>query len=107
MTVIGIAEETQSVVFSIVAGIMHIGNIAFREDGNYAVPTDDGCKCLNLISLLNPIKIFSIVLYSFRVSFISLWYHCRSSTYEFNQVFICLFLFAEMLFIIIIISKVG
>lgn len=51
MTVIGIAEETQSVVFSIVAGIMHIGNIAFREDGNYAVPTDDGCKYLKLISV--------------------------------------------------------
>ncbi|KAI6652209.1 Unconventional myosin-Ie-like isoform X2 [Oopsacas minuta] len=42
MTVVGLSEETQSVVFSIVAGIMHIGNIAFREDGNYAVPTDDG-----------------------------------------------------------------
>ena len=44
MTVVGLSEETQSVVFSIVSGVMHLGNIAFSEDGNYAVPTDDGCE---------------------------------------------------------------
>ena len=44
MTVVGLSEEIQSIVFSIVAGVMHLGNIAFREDGNYAVPSDDGCK---------------------------------------------------------------
>lgn len=42
MTVVGLSEEIQSIVFSIVAGVMHLGNIAFREDGNYAVPSDDG-----------------------------------------------------------------
>lgn len=42
MDVIGITGETQDNVLNIVAGILHLGNIAFTEDGNYAVPEDDG-----------------------------------------------------------------
>jgi len=36
MSVMGITEENQYHVLSIVAGIMHLGNITFREQGNYA-----------------------------------------------------------------------
>ena len=42
-------EETQNNILNIVAGILHLGNIAFAEDGNYAIPEDDGCK-LNILS---------------------------------------------------------
>uniref|UniRef100_A0A8B9PZ11 Myosin IF n=1 Tax=Apteryx owenii TaxID=8824 RepID=A0A8B9PZ11_APTOW len=36
MQVIGICGEDQQLVLQIVAGILHLGNISFREEGNYA-----------------------------------------------------------------------
>ena len=39
-----ISGDTQANVLNIVAGILHLGNISFNEDGNYAVPEDDGCR---------------------------------------------------------------
>ena len=44
MDVMDIGPDTQTDIFNIVAGILHIGNISFTEEGNYAVPEDDGCK---------------------------------------------------------------
>ncbi|KAG9276238.1 unconventional myosin-Ie-like [Astyanax mexicanus] len=37
MSVIGLSVEEQDTVLQIVAGILHLGNITFREEGNYAV----------------------------------------------------------------------
>ncbi|KAM4690360.1 unconventional myosin-Ie-like [Rhinophrynus dorsalis] len=37
MDVVGISHEDQTAVLQIVAGILHLGNIAFKESGNYAV----------------------------------------------------------------------
>ena len=45
MEVMNISGETQANVLNIVAGILHLGNISFSEDGNYAIPEDDGCEC--------------------------------------------------------------
>ncbi|XP_077187650.1 unconventional myosin-If isoform X2 [Paroedura picta] len=36
MGVIGIADQDQQLVLQIVAGILHLGNIGFHEEGNYA-----------------------------------------------------------------------
>ncbi|XP_043994741.1 unconventional myosin-Ie isoform X1 [Gambusia affinis] len=36
MDVIGISAEDRSMVLQIVAGVLHVGNITFRESGNYA-----------------------------------------------------------------------
>ncbi len=44
MEVMNISGETQVNVLNIVAGILHIGNIAFSEVDNYAVPEDNGCN---------------------------------------------------------------
>ena len=44
MSVIGIAEEDQENVLSCVAGILHLGNILFKEKDNYAIVQDDECK---------------------------------------------------------------
>ena len=44
MEVMHISGETQAHVLNIVAGILHLGNIAFSESGNYAIPEDDGCE---------------------------------------------------------------
>lgn len=41
MDVIGISDEDQGNVLQIVAGVLHLGNISFDEQGNYAVPSDD------------------------------------------------------------------
>ncbi|XP_048583332.1 uncharacterized protein LOC5501785 isoform X2 [Nematostella vectensis] len=41
MDVIGISDEIQADVLALVAGVLHLGNISFREDGNYAVPLDE------------------------------------------------------------------
>ncbi|KAI1886016.1 hypothetical protein AGOR_G00209700 [Albula goreensis] len=37
MSVVGLSADEQATVLQIVAGILHLGNIAFREEGNYAV----------------------------------------------------------------------
>ncbi|KAM8920932.1 unconventional myosin-Ie-like isoform 2-T2 [Pelodytes ibericus] len=37
MDVVGLSHEAQASVLQIVAGILHLGNIAFKESGNYAV----------------------------------------------------------------------
>ncbi|KAL8611996.1 Unconventional myosin-Ie [Nucella lapillus] len=37
MQVIGIEQDTQLTVLSLVAGILHLGNVSFQEEGNYAV----------------------------------------------------------------------
>ena len=44
METMGISLEDQATVFQLVAGILHLGNIAFVEDGNYAKPENDECK---------------------------------------------------------------
>ena len=43
MDVIGISDDDQASVLQIVAGVLHLGNISFTEQGNYAVPSDDEC----------------------------------------------------------------
>ncbi|XP_064390451.1 unconventional myosin-Ie-like [Halichondria panicea] len=42
MDVMEIDGDTQTNILQIIAGILHLGNIAFSEDGNYAIPEDDG-----------------------------------------------------------------
>ncbi|KAL0985307.1 hypothetical protein UPYG_G00155280 [Umbra pygmaea] len=37
MSVVGLSLDEQDTVLQIVAGILHLGNIAFKEEGNYAV----------------------------------------------------------------------
>ncbi|KAJ8398452.1 hypothetical protein AAFF_G00427070 [Aldrovandia affinis] len=37
MSVVGLSADEQATVLQIVAGILHLGNIAFREEGNYAM----------------------------------------------------------------------
>ena len=46
MQVIGIPTETQNDILSIVAGILHLGNISFTESGNYATIQNDDCESL-------------------------------------------------------------
>ncbi|KAM6967963.1 myosin IEb [Aplochiton taeniatus] len=42
MSVVGLSLDEQELVLQIVAGVLHLGNIAFREEGNYAtVESDD------------------------------------------------------------------
>lgn len=47
MEVMDIVDQTQDDILNIVAGILHLGNIAFAEDGNYAIPEDDGCELVH------------------------------------------------------------
>lgn len=44
MEVMDVSGDVQNDVLNIIAGILHLGNIAFTEEGNYSVPEDDGCK---------------------------------------------------------------
>lgn len=44
MGVIGIAPADQSMVLQIVAGVLHLGNITFKESGNYAAVESEECK---------------------------------------------------------------
>lgn len=44
MQVIGICGEDQQLVLQIVAGILHLGNISFREEGNYARVENADCE---------------------------------------------------------------
>ena len=44
MEVMNINGDMQVNILNIIAGILHLGNIAFTEVNNYAVPEDDGCE---------------------------------------------------------------
>lgn len=44
MTIMGMSEEDQMNVLQAVAGILHLGNVTFVENKNYAVIEDDQCK---------------------------------------------------------------
>lgn len=44
MGVIGISDENQADCLALVSGVLHLGNISFSEDGNYATPADEECK---------------------------------------------------------------
>lgn len=48
MDVIGISGMDRALVLQIVAGILHLGNINFREAGNYAAVENDECMYLVL-----------------------------------------------------------
>ena len=43
MQVMGLDPEVINDILAVVAGILHLGNISFVEQGNYAIPEDDGC----------------------------------------------------------------
>ena len=45
------SEENQMNVLQAVAGILHLGNITFVENGNYAVIEDEQCE-FNVNSLM-------------------------------------------------------
>lgn len=45
MDVIGIRVEDRAMVLQIVAGVLHLGNISFKESGNYAAVESEECKC--------------------------------------------------------------
>ena len=49
MSVIGISEEDQLSVLNCVAAILHIGNIQFSEQGNYAVVAEEDCRFIIII----------------------------------------------------------
>ena len=44
MYTMGISDDDQLSIMQIVAGILHMGNIAFTEVGNYAQPENPDCK---------------------------------------------------------------
>lgn len=44
MDVIGISVADRAMVLQIVAGVLHLGNITFRESGNYAAVESEECK---------------------------------------------------------------
>lgn len=44
MEVIGISAEDRAMVLQIVAGVLHLGNISFKESGNYAAVESEECK---------------------------------------------------------------
>lgn len=44
MSVVGLSVDAQDTVLQIVAAILHLGNITFREEGNYAVVESEDCE---------------------------------------------------------------
>lgn len=44
MSVVGLSVDAQDSVLQIVAGILHLGNITFREEGNYGVVESEDCE---------------------------------------------------------------
>ena len=58
MDVIGISDDDQASVLQIVAGVLHLGNISFTEQGNYAVPSDDECMYFSSFCICNILSTF-------------------------------------------------
>lgn len=44
MKVIGISAQEQALVIQIVAGVLHLGNLSFKEVGNYAAVESEECR---------------------------------------------------------------
>lgn len=44
MGVMGMSENVQYDVMQLVAGLLHMGNISFFEQGNYAKISSDDCE---------------------------------------------------------------
>lgn len=44
MSVVGLTADEQDSVLQLVAGILHLGNISFREENNYAVVDSQDCE---------------------------------------------------------------
>ena len=61
MDVIGISGDDQASVLQIVAGVLHLGNISFTEQGNYAVPSDDECMYFSSFCICNILSTFVLV----------------------------------------------
>jgi len=53
MQVVGLDDQTREDILSLVAGILHLGNIAFVENGNYAAIADPGCKLYTVLWLIS------------------------------------------------------
>jgi myosin-1 len=54
MNVVGIPDENREDILSLIAAILHLGNVNFVEDGNYAKVQNDDCEYI--ILLLTEIK---------------------------------------------------
>lgn len=52
MSVIGLSLDEQDAVLQIVAGIIHLGNITFKEEGNYAMVESEDCKYHTALSFM-------------------------------------------------------
>lgn len=44
MSVVGINEETQLEIFKLVSAVLHIGNITFMEENNFAAVDNTDCE---------------------------------------------------------------
>ena len=44
MSVVGIPDDTREDILSLMAALLHLGNVNFVEDGNYAKVQNDDCE---------------------------------------------------------------
>jgi len=51
MKVMGLTEQEQSNILQVVAGVLHLGNVMFREKGNYSEIEDQGGKFIYCICI--------------------------------------------------------
>lgn len=47
----GLTADEQDSVLQLVAGILHLGNISFREENNYAVVESQDCELEQRLSI--------------------------------------------------------
>jgi myosin heavy subunit len=63
MNVMGLTEQEQSNILQVVAGVLHLGNVMFREKGNYSEIEDQdskfmSCICIRTNFLSSKIRVF-------------------------------------------------
>jgi myosin-1 len=51
MNVMGLTEQEQSNILQVVAGVLHLGNVMFREKGNYSEIEDQDSKCMYCVCI--------------------------------------------------------
>lgn len=62
MSVMGMAEQTQMDILSVVAAILHMGNISFVEQNNAATIADNACKSRDNISVISDVKSYIVII---------------------------------------------
>ena len=71
MKVMGLSDAEKLNILSLTAAILHLGNITFHEEGNYALVSDEECKYYSFFLMISSLPSSAIKLLIIGI----IWWH--------------------------------